>query len=116
MLRQLPILTVRCALAVVAGSLHGAERSLSNFARVEVAATKTSIYLGSVAMTMPAFTRANGSFESTYDAKVFPYFFYNESGKMSVDISDEALRKLERGEPIEFKVRAVRGDGAELRV
>lgn len=86
------------------------------FERVEVAPAKTSIYLGSVSMTMPAFTRTKGTYESTYVAKVVPFFFYNESGKISIDIPDEALRKLERGETIEFSGRGVRDDGAMRRV
>jgi hypothetical protein len=116
MLRRLPALTLCFALAIVACRLHGAERLLSDYARVDVAPTKTSIYLGSVSMTMPVFARANGIYETTYVAKVFPYFFYNEHGKMRVEIADDSLRKLERGEPIEFQGRAVREDGAERRV
>ena len=33
-----------------------------------IAPTKTSIDIGTVAMTMPTFTRTNGSYESTYAA------------------------------------------------
>jgi hypothetical protein len=67
-------------------------------------------------MTMPAFVRINGGFEANYAAKVFPFFFYNEAGKLRVEISDESLRQLARGEVVEFKGRAVREDGAERRV
>lgn len=108
--------------AVVLGLLLAArvcaagEHSLRDYARVEVAPTKTSIYLGSVAMTMPAFARAGGAYESTYEAKVFPFFFYNETGRLRVNISDDLLRTLARGEPIDFTGRAVRADGAERRV
>jgi hypothetical protein len=94
----------------------GAERPLSDYARVLVSPTKTSIYVGSVSMTMPTFVRASGIYETTYAAKVFPYFFYNEHGTLQVEISDAALRQLEHGEPIEFQGRAVRTDGAERRV
>ena len=67
-------------------------------------------------MTMPAFVRVNGGFEAAYTAKVFPFFFYNEAGRLRVEISDASLRQLERGEAIDFKGRAVREDGAERRV
>lgn len=105
-------------MAVFAGVLGaaGAELPISRFERVEVEKAKTSIYLGSVTMTMPTFTRANGVYETTYSAKVVPFFFYNEAGKLRIELSDEDLRKLERGETIEFKGRAVREDGAERRV
>ena len=115
MLRRVPFIAVM----LFAASLHGsraADPRLARHARVEVAPTKTSIYLGSVAMTMPAFSRTNGAYESEYAAKVFPFFFYNETGRLRVEISDDALRQLERGEAIEFKGRAVRTDGAERRV
>jgi hypothetical protein len=104
--------------ALIAGTtcLGAAEAPLSDYARVEVAPAKTSIYVGSVSMTMPTFTRAGSVYESTYVAKVFPYFFYNENGRLTVEISDDALRQLERGEPIDFKGQAVREDGAPRRV
>ena len=86
------------------------------FSRVEVAPAKTSIYLGSVTMTMPTFVRVNGGYDAPYVAKVFPFFFYNESGRLRVEISDAALEQLGRGEPIEFTGRALRDDGAERRV
>lgn len=94
----------------------GAETTSPTYASVVVAPTKTSIYVGSVSMTMPAFGRVNGGYETTYVAKVFPYFFYNENGRLRVEISDESLRKLARGEAIEFQGRAIREDGAERRV
>ncbi len=91
----------------MSGVTSGAEPTPSRYDRVEVAPTKTSIYIGRVTMTMPAFVRAGGTYETTYTAKVFPYFFYNESGRLTIDISDEMLRALDRGEAIEFKGRGV---------
>lgn len=92
------------------------DAALAGYARVIVAPAKTSIYLGTVSMTMPPFVRVNGGFEAAYTAKVFPFFFYNEAGRLRVEISDASLRQLERGEPIDFKGRAVCEDGAERRV
>ena len=88
----------------------------AGYTRVIVAPAKTSIYLGSVSMTMPAFERVNGGFEAAYTAKVFPFFFYNEAGRLRVEITTASLRQLERGEAIDFKGRAVREDGTERRV
>ena len=104
------------ALALGLCLARAAEPAAGRFDRVHVAPTKTSIYLGTVSMTMPTLTRVNGTYEAAYTAKVVPFFFYNESGKLAIEISDEALRKLEAGEPIEFKGRGVRADGAERRV
>ena len=117
-----------CRVAASFVLLFGVTRSLAanvaakpdfdpaGYTRVIVAPAKTSIYLGTVAMTMPPFVRANGGFEAAYTAKVFPFFFYNEAGRLRVEISDASLRQLERGETIEFQGRAVREDGAERRV
>jgi hypothetical protein len=95
---------------------RAAESPLSAYDRVDIAPTKTSIYLGSVAMTTGSFARKAGAYEATYAAKVFPFFFYNESGRIFIELSDAQLRALERGEAVDFKGRAVRGDGAERRV
>lgn len=104
---------VLIAILVAALCSHAAEVPLSRYDRVEVAPARTSIYVGTVSLTMPAFARKNGVYASTYVAKVFPVFFYNEKGRLSIELSDEALRRLERGEPVEFKGRAVREDGSE---
>ena len=88
----------------------------AGYERVVVAPAKTSIYLGTVAMTMPPFIRVEGGYEATYTAKVFPFFFYNEAGRLRVEIPAESLRQLQRGEVIEFKGLAVRDGGAERRV
>lgn len=95
---------------------RGAEPALAHYDRVDIAPTRTSIYIGTVTMTMPSFTRKSGVYESTYAAKVFPYFFYNEKGRLLIEISDDALRKLAQGEAIEFKGRGVRDTGEERRV
>lgn len=103
-------LTLACA------TLGAAEAPLSTFDRVTIEPTKTSIYIGTVSMTMPPYVRKNGTYESSYAAKVFPYFFSNEKGTLAITLADESLRKLERGEPVEFSGRAVNTDGEERRI
>lgn len=110
-----PFAVFVCALGLRL-AMCGAEAPLSTFDRVTIAPTKTSIYIGSVAMTMPTLVRKNGTYESSYAAKVFPYFFSNEKGTLAIALADEALRKLERGEPVEFSGRAVNTDGEERRI
>ena len=87
-----------------------------DYARVQVAPSKTSIYIGVVSMTTPTFVRKDGAYETTYTAKVFPYFFYNEAGQLTIEMSDEQLGALARGETVEFKGRGVRDDGTVRRV
>ncbi len=116
MIRQILLCWLGAGALVLAGPARAAEASLDHLARVAIEPTKTSIYIGTVAMTMPTFVRKNGSYESSYAAKVFPYFFYNEKGTLAITLSDENLRKLARGEPVEFSGRAVNTSGEERRI
>jgi hypothetical protein len=86
------------------------------YRRVEVAPTKTSIYVGMVSLVLPPLERRQGEYSAPYEAKVFPFFFYNETGRLWIEFSDEQLRRLERGERVPFQGRAQRADGNEHRV
>lgn len=92
------------------------ELPLDRYATVDLDPAKTSIYIGSVTMTMPRFTRKDGAFYSTYNARVFPYFFSSEKGRLSIEVSDEALRRLEHGETVPFSGKAFNTDGEERRI
>jgi hypothetical protein len=86
------------------------------YRRVEVTPTRTSIYIGTVSLTLPPLVRRNNEYATTYEAKVFPFFFYNETGRLWIECSDDQLRQLERGERVSFQGRARRADGKEHRV
>jgi len=113
MLRRLLLLVAFVGGLTASGAGVDPER---RFDRVTVAPAKTSIYVGTVSLTMPAFTRKDGAFESTYQAKVFPYFFSNEDGRLRIDISDAQLKELAQGRRIQFQGRGVRDDGVERRI
>jgi hypothetical protein len=99
-----------------AAAVMAADLPPGRFARVEVAPARTSIYVGTVSMTMPPFARQDAGYQARYSAKVFPYFFYSEEGTLVVDVSEDMLRRLAAGEPVEFGGRARSDDGAERRV
>lgn len=86
------------------------------YAQVTVDATKTSIYIGSVSLAMPPFARLAGAFVADYSAEVFPFFFFNERGRISIAFSDENLRQLQRGETVYFTGHARTTGGAERRI
>lgn len=67
-----------------------------------VATAKTSIYIGAVTLTTPPFVRDADTYHSTYSAKVFPFFFYNEKGRLSITLSDDDLRELAAGHRVYF--------------
>lgn len=85
-------------------------------ARVTIDPTKTSIYIGSISLTMPPFARRDGVYTADYTAKVFPFFFYSEHGHISIEFSDENLRQLLRGATVSFKGHASNSSGAERRI
>ncbi len=98
-------------LGVSAGLAAPADRQT-----VSIEPAKTSIYIGSVTLTMPAFNRVQDRYESTYAAKVFPYFFSNEHGRLSITFTDEQLERIARGERVEFKGSGRNSDGEDRHI
>ena len=89
-------------LATPWGPARGAETSLApphaHSLSVTVEPARTSIYVGTVSLTMPPFARRGTAFESTYDCKVFPYFFSNEHGTLQIEVlSAEQVSALTTG-------------------
>jgi hypothetical protein len=113
--RLLAFTRVAFVVLTLGGGMLAAEPR-PDFARVEVAPTRTSIYVGLVALTMPDFTRLGDRFESTYAAKVFPYFFANETGRLGIDFTAEQLAQLTRGETVAFTGSATNHHGEVRRV
>lgn len=70
--------------------------------RVTVPAMKTSIYVGSVTLTTSEFRRDGDKFSATYDAKVFPWFFWSETGGITITVTTADFARLARGETVEF--------------
>ena len=77
---------------------------------------KTSIYVGSVTLRTSPMKRAGDVYTADYAAKVFPYFFENEKGKLWITITDEDLAKLEKGQAVFFKGRAENSDHEARRI
>lgn len=82
--------------------LQAAPLAQPEWNRVDVPAMKTSIYVGSVTLTTSAFKRDGETFAATYAAKVFPWFFWGETGRITINVSNDDLKKLQRGERMEF--------------
>ena len=85
---------------------------LHRFSVVRADPVSTFIYIGTVSLSATPFLRLGSEFRAHYTAKVFPYFFSNESGTMAVTVPEPALRRLAAGQPIEFSGTATRTDGA----
>ena len=96
-----PLLCLLLTLGAVA-SLRAAPPVATGWDRITVPPMKTSIYIGSVTLTTEAFARQGSTLATTYVAKVFPWFFWGESGHISITLSDSDLARLARGETTEF--------------
>ncbi|HWZ94145.1 MAG TPA: hypothetical protein VNW30_03040 [Opitutaceae bacterium] len=102
--------------AVLAAALHGQTPPNALYNKAEVEPVKTSIYIGYVKLTAPVFTRTPAGYVSAYDASVFPFFFMGEHGQMTIEASDDDLRRLALGETVQFKGQAESSDGATRHV
>ncbi|MEY3774166.1 MAG: hypothetical protein RLZZ129_946 [Verrucomicrobiota bacterium] len=70
--------------------------------RVRVEPMKTSIYVGSVRLVPSTFERVGEDFTATYEARVFPWAFWSESGRIRLQIPATDLARLAHGEVIDF--------------
>lgn len=84
----------------------------SPYDTVLIPKVKTSIYLGSVSLTLTPFVRdeATGIYAADYKATVVPFFMFNERGNLRVLFTAEQITRLERGERVDFA-----GDGKNHR-
>ncbi|MBL9218391.1 MAG: hypothetical protein JNG82_07880 [Opitutaceae bacterium] len=70
--------------------------------RVAVAPMKTSIYVGSVTLSTTDFLAQDKGFQATYEAKVRPWFFWGETGRITIRLPAAELARLTQGHAIEF--------------
>jgi hypothetical protein len=107
MLRRLWLLCIFSPLLAAAD-----DPALSRFSVVNADPVSTFIYVGTVNLSATPFLRAGSEYRARYTAKVFPFYFSNESGTMAVTVTEAALRRLAAGQPIAFSGTATRADGA----
>lgn len=80
--------------------------ALAAFDTVVIDPVKTSIYIGNVTLKTTPFRRTQARFSADYKARVIPFFFHNEQGSLWVELSDEQLERLHRGERVHFSGEA----------
>ena len=75
--------------------------------------SSTSVPLrGKASLIVGPLTHRDGNYAGDYQLKVRPYFFKSETGSLLLAASDDAVRKLQAGKPINFTGKAVtREDG-----
>ncbi|HKB90981.1 MAG TPA: hypothetical protein VKC60_10740 [Opitutaceae bacterium] len=79
----------------------------SRIDQIAVDPATTSIYLGSVALKPALFVKGETTYDSTYQVKVIPFLFYNETGRVSINLPPETLTKILEGSPCEFTGHAI---------
>jgi hypothetical protein len=94
-------------LAAVASIRADTSQRVGDWDSVTVAPVKTSIYVGSVTLKTDVFRREGDKFETTYEAKVWPWFFWSETGRITITLPYASLEKLARGERVEFTGEAL---------
>jgi hypothetical protein len=87
-----------------------------SYEKIVVETSSTSIYIGKVTLQVTPLIRQNGIYTGNYKAKVFPYFFMNEHGTFRMDVSDDDLARVARGETIEFKGHAENNGREERKI
>lgn len=102
-----PTLCLLLLLAATAGLRADAAPPAGEWDAVSVPAMKTSIYVGSVTLTTGVFQRDGETYATTYEAKVWPWFFWSETGRITIAMPRTALEKLARGERAEFTGEAI---------
>jgi hypothetical protein len=112
-LRNAAIAAIALAAAAPA---HADDDIPARFNRVEIKPATSSLFVATVTMTMPPFIRRNAVFTSTYSARVFPYFFWSESGRIWIEVPEEKLRRVAMGEPVDFTGRGISESGDERKV
>jgi len=106
-------LTFFC-LALFLGMASGVRAS--NTDKITVETSSTSIYIGKVTLLVAPLARQNGVYTGDYRAKVFPYFFMNEHGTFRLEVSDEDLARVAKGETVEFKGHAENNGREERKI
>jgi hypothetical protein len=113
---RLPAWALLACAATLAVPTFAAGGPQPSHQRVEVAPAKTSIYIGSVSLATAPFVRRGNTYVSTYSAKVFPYFVFNERGMIVINATEDQVSRLVRGNPVLFDGRAVSDDGDHRRI
>lgn len=100
----MPMFRLRLCLLLALGAVASLRADLALLAspRVVVAPMKTSIYVGSVTLTTTDFLQQDESFQATYEAKVRPWFFWGETGRITVKLPVADLTRLALGQTVEF--------------
>jgi hypothetical protein len=99
-----------------AGTARGGGDPLARFNVVAIKPASTSLFLATVSMSFQPFVLHRTVFSSTYSARVFPYFFWSEKGRIWIVVPADGLSRADHGETIAFTGHARNEAGEERKV
>lgn len=76
--------------------------AVTGWDRVDIAPMKTSFLIGSVTLTTEPFVRSGSTLAANYEAKVWPWFFWSERGRITIALTDANLASMAKSETAEF--------------
>ena len=88
--------------ALSLASSVAADPALKGAAKMSLEPSAASLAGGKARLTTTALRRLAGRYVGNYQLKVFPYAFKNETGTLSIGVSDEAVRTLAAGTAVSF--------------
>ncbi len=74
--------------------------------KLVVAPSSSKLAGGTAKLVVGTLSRDGFTYVGDYRIKVFPYFFKNESGRLSIKVSENALRRMVGGQTTSFAGRA----------
>ncbi len=110
------LLACLLALALPAAVSAAGDAALEPYAVVAASPATASVYIATVTLSSAPFVRKGGGYAAAYSARVFPYFPLSEKGRIWIRLSDDDLRRISRGEPVDFTGQAVSDSGNVRRV
>jgi len=84
------------------GVLRAYAGAIVEWDTVAIESMKTSIYIGSVTLTTSEFKREGDQYTATYEAHIWPWIFWNETGRITIKLPPADVERLKRGERVEF--------------
>ena len=84
-------------------------------AQLFIATTSASLPLGKVVLKVNGLSREKGSYVGDYQVDVSPLFVANEKGRICIKVSEDSLRRLAAGNPVDFTGQAVTSGSGKTR-
>ena len=113
-MKVFPFALVAVLLAAFPGAL-GAQAPVPRRS-LTIAECELSLPLARVTLVPGTLTPQGDLYTGSYQVRVLPLPIGNESGRMSVRVPEEALRRLERGQTVTFTGEAVNQRGLRRQV